>query len=66
MSTHESTMDTKRESKESEEVNMKTVSRASSGNEPLTGKIYGMKAHWKCLAACSMVSMAPFQYGTHL
>jgi len=25
---------------------------------------YGIKAHWKCLAACTLVSMCPFQYGT--
>lgn len=24
---------------------------------------YGIKAHWKCLAACTLVSMCPFQYG---
>ena len=23
----------------------------------------GLKAHWKCLAACTLVSMCPFQYG---
>lgn len=22
-----------------------------------------MKDHWKCLAACTLVSMCPFQYG---
>jgi MFS transporter, SP family, sugar:H+ symporter len=25
---------------------------------------YGIRAHWKCLAACTLVSMCPFQYGT--
>lgn len=24
---------------------------------------YTMKQHWKCLAACTLVSMCPFQYG---
>lgn len=24
---------------------------------------YGLKEHWKCLAACTLVSMCPFQYG---
>ncbi|KAK3381041.1 general substrate transporter [Podospora didyma] len=24
---------------------------------------YGIKHHWKCLAACTLVSMCPFQYG---
>ncbi|KEF56953.1 uncharacterized protein A1O9_07143 [Exophiala aquamarina CBS 119918] len=23
----------------------------------------GLKAHWKCIAACTLVSMCPFQYG---
>ena len=23
----------------------------------------GVLAHWKCLAACTLVSMCPFQYG---
>ncbi len=24
---------------------------------------YGIRAHWKCVAACTLVSMCPFQYG---
>jgi hypothetical protein len=23
----------------------------------------GVRANWKCLAACTLVSMSPFQYG---
>lgn len=23
----------------------------------------GVTSHWKCLAACTLVSMCPFQYG---
>lgn len=26
-------------------------------------KTYRLQDHWKCLAACTMVSMCPFQYG---
>ena len=26
-------------------------------------KKYGLKAHWKCMLACILVSMSPFQYG---
>lgn len=26
-------------------------------------KTLGLKAHWKCLLACVLVSMSPFQYG---
>ncbi len=24
---------------------------------------YGIRSHWKCLAACTLVSLCPFQYG---
>lgn len=24
---------------------------------------YTIKSHWKCLAACTLMSMCPFQYG---
>lgn len=51
------------ESKESADVKMQPVSPTSSGKE-VGAKVYGMKDHWKCLAACTMVSMCPFQYGT--
>ncbi|KAK0710238.1 general substrate transporter [Lasiosphaeria miniovina] len=30
---------------------------------PEADKKYGIKEHWKCLAACTLVSMCPFQYG---
>jgi hypothetical protein len=26
-------------------------------------KKYALRQHWKCLAACTLVSMCPFQYG---
>lgn len=44
-------------------MDVKDVSRTSS-NEDSTVRTYGIKDHWKCLAACTMVSMCPFQYGT--
>lgn len=43
---------------------MSVTSRAS--NDDSTRKTYGIKDHWKCLAACTMVSMCPFQYGMSL
>lgn len=48
---------------ESKDVAVNGVSRTSSGDEPQT-KTYTIKDHWKCLAACTLVSMCPFQYGT--
>lgn len=36
---------------------------AGSSDDDSTRRIYGIKDHWKCLAACTMVSMCPFQYG---
>lgn len=50
------------ESKDAEGVAVNGVSRASSEDEPST-KVYTIKDHWKCLAACTLVSMCPFQYG---
>lgn len=28
-----------------------------------TEEMYSIRDHWKCLAACTLVSMCPFQYG---
>ncbi|KAF3762821.1 general substrate transporter [Cryphonectria parasitica EP155] len=44
------------------EVTEKGPSRSSS-DDVSTRKIYTMRDHWKCLCACTLVSMCPFQYG---
>ncbi len=49
---------------------IKKTTTSSSTNSP-TQEIerveqrekYGIRDHWKCLAACTLVSMCPFQYG---
>lgn len=28
-----------------------------------TKSVHGLGAHWKCMLACILVSMSPFQYG---
>ena len=41
-----------------------TVSGANSpAPEAGTEEKYSIKDHWKCLAACTLVSLCPFQYG---
>ncbi|KAG8156818.1 hypothetical protein KVR01_013423 [Diaporthe batatas] len=35
----------------------------SSPNPNQVKRTYSIKDHWKCLAACTLVSMCPFQYG---
>ena len=41
-----------------------TVSDARSpAPEAGTDEKYSIKDHWKCLAACTLVSLCPFQYG---
>jgi MFS transporter, SP family, sugar:H+ symporter len=35
----------------------------ASPAEVATEQKWSIKDHWKCLAACTMVSMCPFQYG---
>ncbi|KUI57776.1 putative glucose transporter rco-3 [Cytospora mali] len=46
---------------ESKSTNTSDGSPVSS--EESTRRNYGIKDHWKCLAACTLVSMCPFQYG---
>jgi hypothetical protein len=29
----------------------------------MAGGLRGLGAHWKCMLACILVSMSPFQYG---
>lgn len=45
---------------------MKEVS-ADSGSDSSAPEAaldsYTMKQHWKCLAACTLMSLCPFQYG---
>lgn len=44
----------------------KAVSTASGTESPtpqLVTEKYTMKQHWKCLAACTLMSLCPFQYG---
>jgi hypothetical protein len=36
---------------------------ASPTPEITTQEKYPLKEHWKCLAACTLVSLCPFQYG---
>ncbi|KAJ4394501.1 hypothetical protein N0V93_003719 [Gnomoniopsis smithogilvyi] len=50
------------DSKDTKDVEVNNVSRTSS-EENSGGTTYKMKDHWKCLAACTLVSMCPFQYG---
>lgn len=50
------------ESKDTKKIAVKGLSRASSEDE-VARKTYTIKDHWKCLAACTLVSMCPFQYG---
>ncbi|KAK3938546.1 putative glucose transporter rco-3 [Diplogelasinospora grovesii] len=40
-----------------------SVSPTNSNLKAPPAKSYGIKKHWKCLAACTLVSMCPFQYG---
>lgn len=44
----------------------KAVSTASGTESPAPEAVlekYTMKQHWKCLAACTLMSLCPFQYG---
>lgn len=42
-----------------------SVEKTSSGGgeEAPQHDLGTLRDHWKCLAACTMVSMCPFQYG---
>lgn len=57
----DSTMDPKT----TDNVGVTGISRSSS-KDASTAKTYGFKDHWRCLAACTLVSMCPFQYGMPL
>jgi hypothetical protein len=35
----------------------------SPAPEAVVEETYTMKQHWKCLAACTLMSLCPFQYG---
>lgn len=40
-----------------------TDSRSDSSAADAAADSYTMKQHWKCLAACTLMSLCPFQYG---
>lgn len=47
-------------------VESKATNSSDGSQSPTTDpprRTYSMKDHWKCLAACTLVSMCPFQYG---
>ncbi|KAI7783318.1 sugar transporter 4 [Diaporthe eres] len=47
-------------------VESKAINSSDGSHSPTTDpprRTYSMKSHWKCLAACTLVSMCPFQYG---
>jgi MFS transporter, SP family, sugar:H+ symporter len=44
----------------------KAISADSGTESPAPESVpekYTMKQHWKCLAACTLMSLCPFQYG---
>lgn len=52
--------------KTNQTVESKATNSSDESHSPNTtssGKVYTIKDHWKCLAACTLVSMCPFQYG---
>ncbi|KAG6354142.1 hypothetical protein INS49_004746 [Diaporthe citri] len=47
-------------------VESKATNSSDGSQSPTTAparRAYSIKDHWKCLAACTLVSMCPFQYG---
>ena len=52
------------DSKTAEAAVPPSVDLGRANSAPTQEDKYGIKAHWKCLAACTLVSMCPFQYGT--
>lgn len=51
-------------SKDAQETHVEDASRSPSQSDFESNQNkYTMKDHWKCLVACTLVSMCPFQYG---